>query len=139
MVVVAGSVSRVRVMPATVAEPLAFAVKVPAVVLLIWSVQERVYLPFASGPVCAWQLTLPSVLGVGETVIAIVPMVGAPPPFGSTVITAVKVCASVVLLVAVVGPIVMNASGAMFTNATEILADGDNSERSAVFVDESRM
>src|SRR5688572_4381014 len=106
MLAVAGSVSRVSAMPATVAVAVALAVNVPAALLLIVSVQVLLFVAASN----AAHVVVPGVLGVGVTVMVKSAIDTGVPPLGIAVMTAVNVCESFTLLVSSAGPIVMNAS-----------------------------
>jgi hypothetical protein len=135
MLAVAGSVSRVRLAEPTVPVALAFAVKVPATLLLM--VRRQVLLFVVASKTS--HVVLPGVLGAGETLIVKSAIATGEPPFGIIVITAVNVCDTPTSFVAVAGPIVMKASGAMSTNAVAIVTLVVVVDRSAFSVSGSRM
>src|SRR5262245_47606725 len=106
MSAVAGSVSRVSEIPATVAVADALAMNVPATLLLMVRVQVLLFVAALN----AAHVVVPGVLGVGETEIVKSAIATGVPPLGIACITAVNVCGSPTLFVAVGGPMVMNAS-----------------------------
>ena len=117
-----------------VAVALALAVNVPATLLLI--VRWHVLLFVAASK--AAHVVVPGVLGAGDTLMVKSAIDTGDPPFGIAVITAVNVCDTPTSFVAVLGPIVMNASGLMFTNAVATVTLVVVVDRSADSVSGSR-